>query len=128
MTSLIISPPRVYEVNGQATPVLSAQFISAVGNDRQIVAAISGEIIRFMGFMAHSDSTTAISGIRFKNGAGGADRTHSIILPPYTLPVLRPQLEIIDSGYFETSVGVGLFADIGTTQALGTVFYIVYKP
>jgi hypothetical protein len=125
---MIISPPKVYEVNGQVTPVLSAPIQATVGSDRQIIAAISGKRIRFMGFMACAeDATTNFASLKFKNGSGGTAFTHTI--PCWAFPT-SPQagLPIVDSGYFETTAGVGLYADIGAVTVNMTVFYIAYTP
>jgi hypothetical protein len=121
---MIISPPQVYEVKGEVTKVLCSTNAYGTGNNQSIVTAVSGKIIRVMGF---TSSGTTVHSIGLKSNSGGtvlyahyADTTIDGI--PYLLP-------ITDSGYFETTVSHGLFADITSANAVNlNVFYITYTP
>ena len=126
---LRVSPPKYYEVNGEVCKVLSNSQVHTVGANRTILAAISGRIIRVMGLcLAPSVSNFALGAtpsIEVKNGSGGASLM--LLASPNGLngSFLLP---IVDSGYCETTSGVGLFTDVNGTNAFLTVFYITYAP
>lgn len=123
-----ISPPQYYSVNGQTCKLLPAVLsASAVANNTAVVSAITGKIIRFMGFSGCAEHATSYGSIRFKDGSGGTFKTHTIPLLPFPS---TPQagLPVIDPGYFETTVGVGLYCDIAGQPANATIFYIAYTP
>lgn len=122
---LIVDPIRKYmnskEGSGEVCPVQSMPVLLTVGVDRQIIAAVSSKKIRVMGWIFNSDAA-GVSRIAFKNGSGG-----SFLAVDYSSDILPPtKQDLVDSGYFETSTGVGLYCDLATTDAYVTVFYITY--
>lgn len=125
---MIISPPQIYEVNSEVTPVKTAVVTAAVALNQSIIAAITGKRIRVMGLLGFGNATSNVSQIVFKNGTGGSLLTNGIILDNRTVSTKSPVLPVINSGYFETDTGVGLFADVYDVAAAVTVFYIEYKP
>jgi len=133
---MIVDPIRKYQIkpanaaSGQVYPLLSVTFtLTAATNNQTILAAITGppaRIIRVMGGVFQSDANVVGGYMSLKNGSGGTKKFGAIYpslssLPPFLLPV-------IDSGYFETTAGVGLFADAGPQVMLGTIFYVAYVP
>ena len=91
-----------------------------------IIAGIAGQRIRVLGWNAQSG--TGVSGVyRFIDGSGGGALTPYTTAPPNTSGILFQQ-PVIDPGYFETSTGVGLFADFSTAGTNFYVFYITYVP
>jgi len=125
--SVIISPPKVYEVNGVVAPLQTIQIIAAgATNNQTVIAAVTGSHIRVMGWRCQANGA-AISSINFKDGSGGTIK--SIFNAPPNTNGDVDFLPVIDAGYFDCSLSTGLFVDIGTaTGALITVFYIVYTP
>jgi hypothetical protein len=124
----MINPPKLYEVNGDVTPIKTAVVTATVGLNRSIISAITEKRIRVMGLIGLGNSTSNVSQVVFKNGSGGLFLTNGIILDNRTISTKAPVLPIVDGGYFETDTGVGLFADVYDVDAALTVFYINYKP
>jgi len=112
MTSVIMSPPQIYEVKNAICKVKSVGIALAVGNNRQVIAGATGVIIRVMGWFVQS--ITAVGQCQFIDGSGGAALTDDHYTPLdtsgnfWTAPLQH-------SGYFETTSGTGLFADISDT-------------
>lgn len=121
---MIIDPTRKYQIAGQVYPLLSVYFEPTVANNQQALANASGYKYRFMGGWAAS-AGAGVSVITFKDGTGG---TNLLGMQPAGNAVGIDFLPIIESGYAETTTGNGLFADVSTTAARVTVFYIKYKP
>lgn len=117
-------PVRIYETPSGISTVKSMPFASGVAANVSIVAAVSGKIIRVMGWIM-SGTAVGFPTVQFKNGSGGTTRTHPINVPNNAAG-LNERQEIKDCGYFETSSGVGVFADIAVAAVAGTVFYIEY--
>lgn len=118
-----IDPIRRFEIKGQVCPLLCLSIGLPVGNNQLLITAVSGQRIRVMGLTYSSDA--AGSGIAFRNGSAG-----SVIYRLYTPPIYTPmgELRLADSGYFETSTGIGLYADFTAAAASLNVFYITYTP
>lgn len=124
-----VNPLKVYEINGIPCKVKSAQSSGTVGNDRTVVSAVTGKIIRVMGFTITPTVTNVALGntpyIALKDGSGGT----GLILYGVANGLGGSQgLPIVDSGYCETTVGNGLFMDVGIAAVYYTVFYIEYTP
>lgn len=119
-----IDPIRLFEVNKQVSTLQTAVFNSAVANNQLIVTAVSGQRIRVMGFTMQS--AAAQGNPIFKNGSGGAYISAAFWAPASTLPPFV--LPVTDSGYFETTTGTGLYADVATAIVYMNVFYITYTP
>ena len=121
---MIVSPPKYYEVNGQVTPVIGFGKDFAVGNNQQVIAAVTGKIIRVMGFSLQS--TTAVNSLIYlKNGSGGG-MFHIQWTPASNQPIVP--FDVCDGGYFECSVSTGLYTDVVTAAGIVNVNYIVYTP
>lgn len=128
---MIVDPIRKYQIkpanaaSGQVCTLLSKPFGLGVGNDQQVIAAITGKRIRIMGLMVQADGA-GNPYIGFQTGAAGARILGAfypsiVTLPPFLLP-------ITDSGYAETIAGDGLYADVGVAAVTGSVFYVAYVP
>ena len=120
-----IDPTGRYQLNNKVSQVLSATG-GFSGSNNQIVAAVTGQVIRLMGAYLQSSTSTA-AGVFFKNGNGGTV-LWNVGTVPVTTNGLYTFFPIIDCGYIETTVGTGLFADISTATAYVTIFYITYTP
>jgi hypothetical protein len=118
-------PARIYEDQKDVTPVMSVGIALATGNGRQVIAAVAGKRIRVMGWIAQS--ITAVGQHQFTDGSGGTALTDDHYSPLDTSGT-KFDMPVIPSGYFETSTGNGLFADITTQNARLTVFYVLYTP
>jgi hypothetical protein len=122
--NLIIDPTKVFEINGEVCPVKSKYVGFAPGANQTAIAAVTGKRLRVMGFF----STTSAAGnptLALLNGSGGT------VLFAATLQAntVRPtELPLVESGYFETSTGVGLFATTTTANLDLTLFYVEYTP
>lgn len=111
----------------QVCTLQTALKFSAVANNVQIIAAITGQRIRVMGWNGQSD-TAAVGRINFRSGTPAGtllSRVH--YLPPNTAVAFfeRP---VIDSGYFETTVSQGLYMDVVTADVNVEVYYLAYIP
>ena len=123
--SLIISPPKFYEVNGEVTPIMVKGWSLAAATNYAMIGAVSGKRIRFMGLFGQG--AAAVSRINFKDGATGTNLGGSFTCPS-DASGLNLQLPIVHSGYFETSTGVALGLDVAGASVYITVFYIIYTP
>lgn len=107
--------------------VLCAQFATGSTAANQVVmTAITGMRIRIMG-LCYQTSSGANGVIELLNGSGGPVLYGPYLAPPNTTGILE-KLPIVDSGYFETSTGVGLYFTGGTAAVNMNVFYVVYTP
>ena len=120
-----IDPIRVYQVNGTVCTVDTACPILSVSNNQTVVAAVTGKKIRVMGLLATVGSGAGQAGVTLKNGSGGATRM-AFVLPASTVGPIH--LPLVNSGYFDTDTGVGLFVDIATSVVNLNLFYITYTP
>jgi hypothetical protein len=101
----------------------SAYAALAVGNDQDLVALVTGKIIRVMGYKVHS--TTGAQGA-YSIQDGTLNNLDGGFAPPLAgLPFLLP---ITKSGYFETTVSTALKASVVTAAIAFTIFYIEYNP
>jgi hypothetical protein len=112
-------------MKGQVYQLYCAPLAFTVANNQTILAAITGKRIRVMGLDGYSDAAGG-SVVAILDGSGGtvlyrAGFSSAITQTPKGLP-------ITDSGYFETSTGVGLFMNAITTAGAINVFYIAYTP
>lgn len=125
-SKIIVDPTRYFEVNGEKCKLLCAPLVLSVANDQQLIAAVTGKIIRVMGMILQCSSAT-VGNITFENGSGGSDLFGPLNIPPSTAGDTF-QLPIFESGYFETSSGTGLYGDVVTGGILASLFYITYTP
>jgi len=124
-----IFPAKLYEgIGGEVTKLLSAPVVVAgATNNQQVIAAVTGKIIRVMGLIGWNDGA-GVGRPVFKNGSGGTNLCYGIHVAPNTVQNEMP-LPIVDSGYFETTAGTGLFCDVPTANSIAlNIFYIVYTP
>lgn len=120
--SVIISPPKIYEVNGEVCELKTKSFTALASTSNQsAVASVSGKKLRLMGFTAQT-SGAANALIVFRDGSGGT--AYDVVYapqstePPYALPV-------IDAGYWSTTVSTGIFVDNSVaTNAILIIRYI----
>lgn len=122
----IIDPTRIYEINGEVCPLLSTPLLTlAVGNNQAVVSAVTAKKIRVMGWILSANAVATNPGVALKDGNAGTVLAGTILPAP---EVKNDKLPIVDSGYFETTAGTGLYADITTATAKVQVFYIAYTP
>lgn len=119
-------PVRYYQVNGDNCKLLQANIALAPGNNQQLVAAISGQIIRVLGWIAQGPAA-GFPSFSLKSNSGGTVLTPHFFVPNNAAG-LTEKLPINNSGYFETTVSQGLFADINVANLNMLIFYIVYTP
>jgi hypothetical protein len=124
MTSLTVSPPQFFEHKGAVYPLLQAGVSFAVGSNQSLLGGTTGQVIRVMGYDVQSNTGT--NGLIFLlNGSGGATRGLHWAPANTAAPFLRP---VINSGYFECDVGVGLFVTISTAAVNININYFRYTP
>lgn len=123
--NITVDPVRRFVVNGEVCKLKSVVFEAAVASNQQVIAAVTGKRIRVMGYSAQSDTTTQGSFL-LTDGSGGRYMFGPYFAPPTTAEPL--QVPVIDSGYDETSTGVGLFVGVGTAAVNLNVYYIEYTP
>lgn len=126
MTHQPISPAKYYENNGVVCPLVTAAGIIAVGTNQQVIVAVAGKRIRVMGWIAQGIG--GITTYNFKDGSGGGGLTAGLYAPNGATAGDFSLVPVIDSGYFETSTGVGLFCDVAVAVTHLNVFYITYTP
>lgn len=125
-SKIFADPTRYFEVNGEKCPLLCAPVTLAAANAQLVIAAVTAKRIRVMGFDAQS-TTAANAALNFDSGSGGTLIWGPVNLPLSTSGILIEK-PVINSGYFETATGVGLYADVATTGAFVNVYYITYTP
>lgn len=128
MSNYIVDPIRMIVIKSptgvdQVQTVQSVSFAVAIAADQSVVAAVTGQRIRVMGF--NCTSTGAGSVVNLKNGAGGAILYRCLAPPVYTI---SEKLDLSHTGYFETSTSTALVVDGGTAAAALNLFYITYTP
>lgn len=123
----MIDPIRRFQINGQVYTILCTAFSGSIANNQAVVAAVSGKRTRVFGWKTQARDVAVVS-IQLKSASGGTALTPILNIPPYNAG-LMDDLPFIDSGYFETNTGEGLYVDIaGTTGAVLLIFYITYTP
>lgn len=125
MSNFQVNPTKIFVINGQNCPILPAYSVIGIGTNMVAIAAITGKIIRLMGAFLQSNGAASGS-ISFKNGSAGTTY-FNLNTPPSTNGDYFP-MPIVESGYLETSAGVGLYSDVATTAQLANLFYIAYTP
>lgn len=126
---MAICPRKYYEnkrANGgdEINTVKSVNISLSVANNQQVIAAVTGKRIRVISYKIQS-ANTAASAYAFKDGSAGTVLDGGYGPSNSGLPLMMPPF---DAGYFETSTGVGLFADIVTHTTSVQVYYIEYTP
>lgn len=119
-----ISPPKHIEVNNTVCKVKSKYVQIAAGANAAIVPAVSGKIIRVMGFTVVS-AGAAFGVCLITDGSGGTVLFDSETPIAINGPLILP---ITETGYFETTVSVALWGATATTAQSFNVFYIEYTP
>jgi hypothetical protein len=123
MSILIIDPTKVYQINGQAYALQSTGAVITTGLNQSLLAGVAGKRHRVLGFTGQGGSTAGDSGVSFRDGSGGVYKSYFYFPARTTGPVLFP---IVDSGYWETTTGNGIFVDVDTNTAIVNLFYITY--
>lgn len=121
-----LDPTRMYETQKGVAKLTSKQFAFAIGNNQQVVEAVTGQKIRVMGWKLQTQGA-APGTISFKSASGGTALTPVLSIPTNAAGSFDTQ-ELKDSGYYETNTGEGLYCDIATTAISGLIFYITYTP
>jgi hypothetical protein len=122
-----VSPPKIYEVNGQVCKVKSkfVEIVAGAGSTT-IITAITGQIIRVMGVLVSSAGAAGAGAFVLQDGSGGTSLLTTSTPDTTKLPGLL--LPIVDSGYFETTVSVGLYGVAAAANQYANIFYITYAP
>ena len=123
VTTVETFPAQRFRDKSGALKLMAAVFGAVPGNNQQVIAGISGKIIRIFGWHVQADNTTAGT-LALKSGSGGSALYPALTFPANTSPPDR--IPIFDGGYFEADVGVGLFADVATANLRSVFFYLAY--
>lgn len=124
---LIVDPVRKFEIQGQVRVLQTAQFNFAAGANQEVISAGSGVRRRVMGWSLQS-ANAANGSIYFKSASGGT-RLTATFWPPAIAPTAVPwDVPVVDSGYFETITGEGLYCDVATQPVSGNIYFITYTP
>jgi hypothetical protein len=126
MSLFQIDPIRVFQIKGHVSPLKNSSLIHTVGANRQVVAAVTGQRIRVMGWLAQSTGA-AVSNFGLKSASGGTFILAGVVVPMITNGVID-KLPIVETGYCETNTGEGLFVDVITSDLSLNLFYITYTP
>lgn len=128
MPAYTVDPVRIFELKGNVSTLLVAPGTAyAVGNNRQILAAVSAQRIRVMGLIAQTVAGGGEGTFNLKSASGGTALFPNFYAPlPTTASIFF--LPITESGYCETNTGEGLFTDIAVANVTIQVFYITYTP
>lgn len=126
---MAICPRKYYEnkrANGgdEINTVKSVNISLSVANNQQVIAAVTGKRIRVIAYKIQS-ATSSVGAYGLKDGSGGPSLDGGYTPSQNGLPLIMIPF---DAGYFETSTGVGLFADIVGHSASLQVYYIEYTP
>lgn len=119
-----LNPLAFYETPKEVCPVQNVYVSLAVAVNQVVVPAVSGKRIRVMGMIAQTNNA-AKGVLQFLDGAGGTI-LYSYYMPTFDQPLEK--LPIVNSGYFETTTGNGLYATVLTNLMQANVFYITYTP
>lgn len=119
-----VSPPQYIEIKGQVYPVISLFNSRGVSANNVEVAAVAGMKVRVMMLEAQTDGA-ATGKLQLLNGSGGGNLWCYATPVSGQLPIFRPFCE---TGYFETSTGVGLYSTITITAQFFNLYYIQYTP
>lgn len=121
----MIDPSRYFEIKGQVEPLRAHVANIPVALNTTALAAIAGKRIRVMGLMAQGSA--AVTTLTLKNGNAGTSLFGPFNIPSSATPNVL-FLPVIDAGYFETSTGVGLFADCAGASTIVNLYYVEYAP
>lgn len=122
----VVDPVKKFQVNGDVCQLFTAAAGIGVGNNAAVVSAVTGKRIRVMGWRIQSQ-TSAQATYAFKSASGGTFLTPTRYTPIWGT-LIDDILDVIDSGYFETNTGEGLYVDVTIEAIAVMVFYITYKP
>lgn len=120
----MIDPVRLYQLKGQVSPLKTVRNNAAVGANQVLVSPIPGKVIRVMGLLAQS-STSTLGVIRYLDSVTAAELS-MIIQPPRDLGPFK--LDIVECGYFEGATGSGINFSVDVAAVFTQVFYIEYTP
>lgn len=119
-----IDSVRYFQINGQVYPLLSKFLIQAVAANVSLVAGVAGQSVRVMGYRVASTAAGAVGAAVFLDASGGTIKDALLAPDPaVNNPYERP---VIDTGYFETTSGNGLFLTVQTNSVNVFVNYIQY--
>lgn len=127
MSKFQVNPLKIFEINGQNCPILSSATTATVGNNRTIVTAISGKIIRVMGWKVSQAGAVAGAYFTLRSASGGTVIHNGQMVPVNTYGDSE-FLPINEAGYCETTVSQGLYMDVGAGDLYPNIFYIAYIP
>jgi hypothetical protein len=122
------APDQMFtDVNGLRIPIKKAIVSAAAGTTNNVViAAVTGRSLRVLSMLLYTSG--AQSAATFKNGSGGSNVFDFYVRAQASVPSfdLFPPTEL---GWFETTVGVGLYLDAGAPAGVyGTCRYIEFTP
>lgn len=126
--ALAVDPTRVFMINGQVCPLLTATGLPGVGAGLQIVVGTSGKVFRMMGWDISSQAA-GISEFVFRDGGGAGTIKYARTPVPSNAsatPVF--QKPIIRSGWFDLTVSNSLYMDVFTNNISINLYYILYTP
>jgi hypothetical protein len=109
------------------TRVICVPKTLSVAVNQLIVTAITGSVIRVLGFVAQSNNA-AIGNLRFLSASGGTEIFSALSVPLGATAGQAFILPLDFNGYFETTVSQGLYADCAVDTIKLNLFYIPYVP
>ncbi len=120
-----VNPANIYENSKDGVlPLLNLFASIPVGANQLLISAVAGKRVRIMGLLSQTNNA-AQGALQFLNGNAGP------LLYSYWQPTTAQtpeKLPVIDTGYFETSTGNGLYATVITQPIICNIFYIIYTP
>lgn len=129
MDILTIDPVRIFEIKGNVCKLLNAAGSATVGSNRTVLTAISGKIIRVMGWKVTSAGSAAGTYFTLLSASGGTTILNGVGVPPNNGASIQTETGIItSSGYCETVVGEGLYMNVGGADIYYNIFYLAYTP
>jgi hypothetical protein len=126
MSKWQVNPIKVFAIGQENCKVQCKPKAASVAANTEVIAAVSGKIIRLMGMSVQSNTSTPGT-FFFRSASGGTVLTQEITAPANTdgQPFMWP---ICESGYLETNEGEGLFVTVTTAALNFNVFFIEYTP
>lgn len=123
-TNVITSVPSCIftDISGQILPAKQIVVdIAAGAANQQIIAAVTGKKLRILGLTAHPVTDNTI--VKFVDGSGGLKLISFRLLNAFPNEVF----EFKPEGWFDTSAGVGLYANNKATSiATVSLRYVEY--
>jgi hypothetical protein len=128
--TISLDPIRLFQSANNTSDkmtVMCTPIVLTVGNNRQLVAAVTDSIIEVVGWNAQAVAG-AVGAFALKSASGGTFLTTPKTVPPVTAGI-SDKMPIAFSTYgIRTIVSQGLYADITGADINFDLFWIKYTP